>query len=255
VEPATGMMFVWIPGGRFVMGSSKKPGHPNYDPKANYEEVPARPVQLTGFWMSVYPVTNKQYARFVAETARAAPASFADRRFNDPVQPVVSVTWDDARAFTAWLTTSSPLSWHVSPPKPSGSTPRGTDGRYYPWGNVAARCVSRDLGQPSDTERPAVVGHTPAGKSPFDVHDLAGTVWEWCLDVWAADYAKIQAGPVDPCHQDDTHGELRVIRGGSWHSEPRSLRSTFRSRGHPVLKFPDLGFRVVCGVPRQLDAH
>lgn len=53
--------------------------------------------------MSVYPVTNEQYACFVSKTGRAAPAAFADRRFNDPAQPVVTVNWNHARAFTAWL--------------------------------------------------------------------------------------------------------------------------------------------------------
>jgi hypothetical protein len=60
VEPVTGMAFVWIPGGRFVMGSSKQPGQPNHDPDAYDDELPAHPVQITGFWMSVYPVTNEQ---------------------------------------------------------------------------------------------------------------------------------------------------------------------------------------------------
>jgi hypothetical protein len=121
VEPLTGMAFVRIPGGRFVMGSSKQPGQPNYDPEAHDDELPAHPVQLTGFWMSVYPVTNDQYARFVRETGRAAPPAFADRRFNDPAQPVVTVSWDDARAFTAWLSRGSKASWRGCPPRPSGN--------------------------------------------------------------------------------------------------------------------------------------
>jgi formylglycine-generating enzyme required for sulfatase activity len=256
VEPATGMTFVWIPGGKFMMGSSKKPGQPNYHPSANYKEIPVRPVRLTGFWMSVYPVTNKQYARFVTETARVAPTSFADRRFNDPAQPVVMVTWDDARAFTAWLTTKFAVVVARLPTEAEWEyTARGTDGRHYPWGNDSPDASLATFGQPSDTEQPAVVGHTPAGKSPFNVHDLAGNVWEWCLDVWADGYAEIQAGPVDPCHRDHTGGEWRVVRGGSWHSDPKFLRSAFRGRGHPVVQFPDLGFRVVCGGAGQPDAH
>jgi formylglycine-generating enzyme required for sulfatase activity len=257
VEPATGMTFVWIPGGRFLMGSSKERGQPNYDPEAHDDEVPAHRIQLTGFWMSVYPVTNEQYTRFVTETARAAPDSFTDRRFNDPAQPVVTVSWDDARAFTAWLTTKlagivarlpTEAEWEYAA--------RGTDGRRYPWGNEPPPDASRaTFDQLFDTGRPAVVGHTPDGKSAFDIHDLAGNVWEWCLDAWADSYADIQAGPVDPCHHDDTRGGSRVVRGGSWDFEPGSLRSAVRGRSPPQFQLQNLGFRVVCGGSRQPDAH
>ena len=57
-----------MPGGSFLMGSSNTRGEPGYDPEADDDEMPAHPVQLTGFWMGVYPVTNEQYARFMAET-------------------------------------------------------------------------------------------------------------------------------------------------------------------------------------------
>jgi formylglycine-generating enzyme required for sulfatase activity len=75
----------------------------DYDSDAFSDEGPAHPVELTGFWMSMYPVTNEQYTRFVSVTTYPAPDSFNDRRYNDPAQPVVAVSWDDAREFTAWL--------------------------------------------------------------------------------------------------------------------------------------------------------
>ena len=68
----------------FLMGSSKTPGAPGYDPETDSDQIPAHPVQLTGFWMGTYPVTNEQYARFMAETGQLAPPSFSDRRLNDP---------------------------------------------------------------------------------------------------------------------------------------------------------------------------
>jgi len=132
---------------------------------------------------------------------------------------------------------------------------RGTDGRRYPWGNEPPNASRATFGQPFDIGRPAVVGHTPGGKSPFDVHDLAGNVWEWCLDAWAASYVDIQAGPLDPCHRDDTHGGSRVVRGGSWNYEPWSLRSASRNGHRPQSRNQRVGFRVVCGGARQPDAH
>jgi hypothetical protein len=128
VEPVTGMAFVWIPAGQFLMGSSKQRGQPNYDPEAYDDELPAHPVQLTGFWMSVYPVTNEQYTRFVSETGRAAPEAFAGRRINDPAQPVVTVSWYDARAFTAWRSTSWWARGRICSSSPPCTAPSGTAG-------------------------------------------------------------------------------------------------------------------------------
>lgn len=253
VEPVTGMAFVWVPGGRFVMGSSRQPLEPSYDPEAHDDELPAHPVQLTGFWMSTYPVTNEQYGRFVTETGCSAPASFADRRFNDPWQPVVTVSWDEARAFTAWLTTQldglvarlpTEAKWEYAA--------RGSDGRSYPWGNEAPDASRATFGQSPGTGQPAVIGHTPGGKSPFGVHDLAGNVWEWCLDGWAG-YVEIQADAVDPCRQDDTLGGVRVVRGGSWVDRAGALRSAYRGWFHPRSLDQGLGIRVVCGGSRQPD--
>lgn len=257
VESVTGMSFVWIPGGEFLMGSSMKPGLPNYDPLADDNETPSHRVRLTGFWISTYPVTNKQYAHFVAATARAAPSSFSDRRFNDPAQPVVTVAWNDARAFTAWITTKLDVIVARLPTEAEWEyAARGTDARRYPWGSEPPPDASRatfDL--PHDTGRPAVVGHTPGGKSPFDVHDLAGNIWEWCLDAWANSYGKTQSRPVDPCHHDYSLPLLRVVRGGSWDSAPGFLRSAHRLGYLPQFRYQVLGFRVVCGGARQTNAH
>jgi formylglycine-generating enzyme required for sulfatase activity len=258
VEPATRMTFVWIPGGSFLMGSSKKLGQPNYDPDAYDDEVPAHTVQLTGFWISVSPVTNGSYKRFVAATAREAPDSFTDRRFNDPAQPVVTVTWNDARAFTAWLTTKLAGTVARLPTEAEWEyAARGTDGRRYPWGNEPPDASRATFGLPEETGRPAVVGHTPGGKSPFDVHDLAGNVWEWCLDAYADSYAEIQADPVDPCHHADTFVGSQVVRGGTWDLGPLSLRSANRHSYSRKFLAQDqiLGFRVVCGGALHPDAH
>jgi len=247
----TGLMLVWIPGGTFLMGSSKEHDRPNHDPEANDAELPSHRVDLTGFWMSMYPITNQQYARFLAETGRTAPASFTDRRFNDPAQPVVTVSWEDARAFSAWLNTylagarlPTEAEWEYAA--------RGTDGRRYPWGDELPDASRATFDQPWETGRPEVVGHTPGGKSPFDVHDLAGNVLEWCLDGKIDSYGELEISSVDPCYFGDTRSGLRVVRGGSWTLGPQALRSASRS-GLPFQDKPqDVGFRVVCGGARQV---
>ena len=154
---------------------------------------------------------------------------------------------DDARAFTSWLTGKlAGLVARLPTEAEWEYAARGTDGRRYPWGDEPPDASRATFDQDLETGRPSVVGHTPGGKSPFEVHDLAGNVWEWCLDAWAG-YAEIQTGSVDPCHHGDPRGGLRVIRGGSWLGEPGSLRSAFRDRPRPRSRGQSLGFRVVCG--------
>jgi formylglycine-generating enzyme required for sulfatase activity len=228
------------------MGSSKTPGEAGYDPGANDHETPAHSVRLTGFWMSVYPVTNEQYARFMTETGQPAPASFSDRRFNDPAQPVVMVSWRAAATFTRWLTGKlAGIEARLPTEAEWEYAARGTDRRRYPWGNEQTDASRAKFHLPDDTGRPAVVGHTPGGVSPFGVHDLAGNVWEWCLDTWAR-YAEIE-GSIDPWHQGDAGGGARVVRGGSWSDRARFLRSACRNGTHPQSQLQGLGFRVVCG--------
>jgi formylglycine-generating enzyme required for sulfatase activity len=84
-----------------------------------------------------------------------------------------------------------------------------------------------------------MVGHTPGGKSPFDVHDMAGNVLEWCLNT----------SPDTP----DERGKARPVRGGSWLLPGSAARSA--GRGSFDLDdrgTTDLGFRVVCR-PKERD--
>ena len=257
VEPVTGMEFVWIPGGTFVMGSSlDAAGELNYDRHADDDELPAHPVRLTSFWMSVYPVTNAQYARFIAETGPTMRVSFTESRFTDPAQPVVNVTWDEARAFTAWLSTRLPGIEARLPTEAEWEyAARGSDGRRFPWGNRLPDPSRATYGQNPYTGRPARVGSTPGGMSPFGVHDLAGNVYEWCMDGWTDSYCA--AGSSDPCHRWDDPAWARMIRGGSWIDEPLRLRAAYRRAHHSAnegsYRSESIGIRVVCGGARHGD--
>lgn len=93
MEPLTGMTLLWVPPGTFLMGSSKTPGTPGYDREAYDAEKPAHPVTLTqGFYIAQHPVTNAAYQRYVRATGAPEPAAWQNRRFNDPAQPVVTVS-------------------------------------------------------------------------------------------------------------------------------------------------------------------
>jgi hypothetical protein len=89
-------------------------------------------------------------------------------------------------------------------------------------------------------EQTVPVGSFPA--NAFGLHDMHGTVWEWCADVWHDSYA---GAPTDgtACVEGGDQGR-RVSRGGSWDFSPRSLRSAIRSRHEPEFWFYNGGFRV-----------
>jgi formylglycine-generating enzyme required for sulfatase activity len=253
-EPVTGMSFLWVPPGTFLMGSSKEHGTAGFDPKAYDNETPAHEVELTqGIWMCEHPVTNAAYGVFLAETKHDEPPYWQNRRFNAPEQPVITVSFEDALAFCEWLTERLKLQegWFIDLPTEAEweHAARGPDGRRYPWGNEEPTAERACFGAHGDAPLP--VGGRPAGKGPYGCQDMAGNVWEWCLDAWHGSDGDKVTGLVNPCHRGD-RGARRIIRGGSWDSSAGNLRCAVRSGLRPGYRDGVIGFRVVCRVSRQL---
>lgn len=220
IEPITGLRFLWVPGGSFLMGA------PADDPEARDDEKPPRLVTLAGFWLAETAVTNAQYGEYLRSTdLDTDPRYWRHRRFSGKDQPVVGVGWHEAMAFCEWLHHASGRSTTLPSQAQWERAARGTDGRRYPWGDEAPdptrACFGRIFGQP------APVGQHPRGRGPFAHLDLAGNVWEWCQDVL------------------DTPGR-RSCRGGGWASRAQFLRSTFRKTAAARDGANTLGFRVCC---------
>jgi formylglycine-generating enzyme required for sulfatase activity len=174
-EPATGISLVWIPPGEFRMGEA------------------GVPVTLpTGFWIGQHPVTNEAYARFLAAAGHREPEYWRNSRFNKPDQPVVGVDFRDALAFCAWATKAAAFDDDREITLPTEAEweyvarAAGGDGqlREYPWGNEAPTPERAVF----DGGELAAVGGRPAGATQLGVHDLAGNVGEWCLDVWQPEF-------------------------------------------------------------------
>lgn len=132
------------------------------------------PVWLPSFYIDVFPVTNNDYARFVAATGHEPPQHWHRGKSPEAIldHPAVFVTWHDASAYAAWAGKELPTAqqWEKAA--------RGTRGDAYPWGNNAtpAKCNSRESGIGSTTP----VSRYHSGVSPYGVYDLCGNTWEWC---------------------------------------------------------------------------
>lgn len=245
---------VAIPGGTFRMGAQKKdPEAPGYDPQVDDDESPVRRVTVSPFVLGRYPVTVQEFRRFVEagdegylDPRRWDPAGWAWRdrekhagpgtwseQLRHPNRPVTEVSWYEADAYCRWVGGRLPTEaeWELAA--------RGQEGRRYPWGNEEPD--DRRANFERNVGHPTPVGIYPRGASPEGVHDLAGNVWEWCGD-WFDPYPpEDEEDPTGP-----PSGESRVLRGGSFYFDPRSLRAAFRRDFPPVDRFGSFGFRVWC---------
>ena len=222
-EQQTKMQMLWIPGGQFTMGDNKS---------KRETDKPAHPVQVSPFWLGKIPVTNQQYKVFIDDTGHKKPHYWDDSKFNDPIQPVVSVMWSDAQAFCKWLREKTGIAFTLPSEAQWEFAARGTDGRKYPWGNEEPDKKRACYGQ--NTDKPLPAGTLSAGKGPFGTLDQAGNVWEWCLDVWDKEcYQKrvkqIPKGKtiLDPLNKQGDK-DYHVIRGGSWLSGVGDLDAAYR---------------------------
>lgn len=231
-DSRTGITFVRIPAGEFLMGSEK--GRDN--------EKPVHQVRITqDFLLSKYPVTNAQYRKFMEDSNGKIkkPDYWDDRRFNQPEQPVVGVSWEQAVAFCKWAGGRLPTEaeWEYA-------CRAGTTTEYsfddseelgdYAWYNKNGGSQT----QPVGTKKP----------NPWGLHDMHGNVWEWCAD-WYAKYTDEPA--VDPRGPGKATG--RVIRGGSWNGSAGRCRSAYRYGRGPGGRNGFLGFRVAA-VPTSQEA-
>jgi transcriptional regulator with XRE-family HTH domain len=132
------------------------------------------PVWLPTFYIDVFPVTNSDYARFVAATAHQPPAHWLKGKCPDALfdHPVTFVTWYDAMSYASWAGKELPSAqqWEKAA--------RGMRGNVYPWGNqpTAAKCTARE----SDIGTTTPVSRYHSGVSPYGVYDMCGNTWEWC---------------------------------------------------------------------------
>ncbi|MEW5725160.1 MAG: SUMF1/EgtB/PvdO family nonheme iron enzyme [Thermodesulfobacteriota bacterium] len=191
VCPKDGAEMVLVPGGDFLMGLSEEELTKIFlmDERLTpvfLTEVPARRCRVDSFYIDRYPVTNFQYRKFIRETDHRTPLLLDHEDWNDPLQPVVFVGWEDARAYARWAGKSLPTEeqWEKAG--------RGADGRWWAWGSefVTGLCNSREHG----LGRTSPVGLFDFGVSPYGCYDICGNVWEMCEGRWIEDFPPMRGG-------------------------------------------------------------
>jgi gamma-glutamyl hercynylcysteine S-oxide synthase len=255
---------VLVAAGSFLMGTDDEAWA--YD-----NERPRHAVDLPAFWIDRWPVTNAQFRAFIDDRGYQrrelwAPPGWAFRvesrveaprfwrregtgwtrtRFGwvedvPPDEPVQHVSWYEADAFARWAGKRLPTEQEWEKASRWSPSPHPTGARLFPWGDDLAAADLVNLG--GRLFRPAPVGAYPTGASPCGAEQMIGDVWEWTASDFNPypgftgfpyrEYSEVFFGP-----------EYKVLRGGSWATDPSAVRTTFRNWDYPIRRQIFAGFR------------
>jgi iron(II)-dependent oxidoreductase len=265
-KPGLAGTSVLVPGGPFVLGVDAVT-----EPHSLDNERPAHVVDVASFRIGTVPVTNAEWADFIAdggyrerrwwsergwqhrETAGLVAPQFwgADgtrTRFGRVEQipadePVQHVTYFEAEAYAAWAEARLPTEeeWE----KACAWDPVAGTRRRFPWGASEPTAALANLG--GDALRPAPVGAYPAGASAYGAQQMLGDVWEWTtssIRPWPGFTPMLYEQYTQPFFG----GDYRVLRGGSWAVAPGILRPSFRNWDHPIRRQIFSGLRLAWDV-------
>ncbi len=226
-----GPAMVIIPAGQFQMGDLNGVGYKS--------EQPVHQVTINySFAIGKYEVTFAEYYAFANATNRSLPDDWGWGRGN---RPVIEVNWDDAQAYAAWLSEETGKRYRLpSEAEWEYAARAGTTTNYF-WGdaigNNRANCAG--CGSQWDNSQTAPVGSFQPNQ--FGLYDTHGNVWEWVEDCWHDNY---RGAPSNGSAWTSGSCGSRVLRGGSWFSGPRLLRSANRGGSTPGSRDFDYGFRL-----------
>ncbi len=159
-------------------------------------------------------------------------------------RPVIFVSWEDANAYVVWLSKITGKTYRLLSEAEYEYAERAGTTTTYPWGDdiklkgqAMANCDA--CGSDWDNKQTAPVGSfAPNG---FGLYDMAGNVDEWTQDCWNDSY---YGAPTDGSAWTTGDCSNRVLRGGTWYSDPDLLESDVRSKYEVDLRFAVVGFRV-----------
>jgi len=233
--------FVWINSGTFIMGS------PSNEPDRNVSEGPQHQVTVSGFYMGMYEVTQKEYQEIMGTN----PSYFKGNNL-----PVENVSWYDTIEYCIKRSQKEGLTPAYTRNGNNVTWNRNADGYRLPteaeWeyacraGTTTAYNTGTIINNNSAWYGANSSGNThPVGQksaNAWGLYDMNGNVWEWCWDWdWVGDYTS--GSQIDPIGSVTGYG--RALRGGCWLLNNLPLRSANRNREPPAYRASNLGFRLV----------
>lgn len=257
-HPRDGAEMVWVPDGYFIMGTNadiaqkeaEQLGYKDYHEIAAQESFPQRMVYVQGFFMDKYEVTIERWKSFVDATKWAKAKDAPDPTWIGPELkpeqarlPIASITWQAAQQYANWAGKQLPTEamWEKAA--------RGTDGRWYPWGNERP---THEYGVISETDKPLPgvepVGSYPKGASPYGCMDMAGNVYEWTSE-WMEPY------PNNPEPEGAWGHRYVELRGGSFYHGRHSYRCDKRFGFELNETYYHVGLRTAWYPPADFDPY
>ncbi|MCB0578068.1 MAG: formylglycine-generating enzyme family protein [Phaeodactylibacter sp.] len=253
-KPPDNMVF--IQGGSFEMGDTFGDG--------SDDEKPAHTVTVSDFYLAIHETTFDEFDAFCEATGREKPD---DRGWGRGRRPVIYVSWNDAVEYCNWRSRQEQLqevyaisgtnviaNWNANgyrlPTEAEWEFAARSRGKKEKWAgtseesSLASYANYSEKGSKDGYEYTAPVGSLRANS--VGLHDMSGNVWEWCWDWYDSGYYEKSKNSRDPRGPDSGSG--RVIRGGSWLSNPASVRVAYRDSGTPDLRYYALGFRLARAV-------
>ncbi len=253
VHPGDGATMVYVPAGPFTMGIDREDGDAiarllGFENAAGIwalEAYPKRVVDLPGFFIDRHEVTVARWKRFVEATGTEVKSRETSRHFDDAEAqqlPVAEIRWEEAKGYAAWAGKDLPseAQWEKAA--------RGTDGRFFPWGNDPPTAEHGHFGAKGIRPRLYVpVGCFPKGASPYGALDMLGNQYEWTSERKTL-YPGHPLDPADPQTEKAKaycDGSNIALRGGSWYHGFISFYAAKRFGLLPNETFYHIGFRTV----------
>ncbi|MBI3423589.1 MAG: SUMF1/EgtB/PvdO family nonheme iron enzyme [Acidobacteria bacterium] len=200
-------------------------------------------------WLETRNWSDKEFEQWLDDefppgTFYREPRYWNDARFNQLAQPVVGVSWFEARAYGKWLTANvaDGRDFRLPTEFEFEAAARGQAGRLFPYGNK----FDKERGNTFESHLRRT---TPVGifdnATPEKAYDLTGNAYTWTLSLYDQQRFGYRQG--DVAGRDDIHATnvKRVLRGGSWIDDGGVARSVYRNVNLPGVRFNDSGFRVV----------
>lgn len=223
---------ITIPSGSFTMG--------NQDGSGDVDEMPAHTINISQpFALGKFEVSIAEFIVFTQATERTMPESASTQE----TLPVTYISWQDAQDYADWLSEQTGAAYRLPSEAEWEYAASAMAGTAYAWGNNIgsgmAACSGCTTGQ--QLSGPQMRGSYAPNR--FGLYDMQGNVWEWLSDCARDNY--IDAPEDGSIWASDDLNCSKLLRGGSWDSNPYSLRTNYRNWDEPNNMNNSTGFRLL----------